>query len=218
MRGTRRGRCPLNPSYPGRIRKQSIDGFRDADGPCGRNGTFSTGLDKSATRAAQCQNFRAVRRYWHWPTISSTRARRRHTARRVQFGDQDRFPLAFLFGALRLNRCGPGVRGCAEAWRQKSAYADARDLRFTIVNRHLFVRRAHRDFETALGARHSVLRLHGTGSRADELKTDGIASYMAAPDSDCALRHFPSRFVRLYDQELQAMAPRLRRRWRARNR
>ena len=224
--------APLNPSiFLVGDRKQSIYGFRDADVSVMEEAAlFVDGLrPERDSRRAMSKSFRAVPQILSFANDLFHEIDKADTRRDAfRFGDQDRFPVELPVppsDALGIV-AAPTVTDCADAVASEirrlldskalirdSATGEPRPIAPRDVGILFRTKDAHRDFEKAL-ERHNIPSYvyKGLGFfEADEIKDVlALLRYLAAPDSDLRTAAFlRSRFVRLSDPALQALAPRL---------
>ena len=232
-RGQRRRRsAPLIPSiFLVGDRKQSIYGFRDADvavmdeaGALRRRAACPIAIRAARFRRASAR-FRSC---WRLRTTCSQDIEKDETRRDAfRFGEQDRFPVELPVPPgrraghrrraerCRSRRCGGGrdspparlaARSCATPRRGEPRPITPRDIGILFRTKD-----SHQDFEKALERRHIPSYVYkGLGFfEADEIKDVlALLRYLAAPESNLRAAAFlRSRFVRLSDPALQALAP-----------
>ncbi len=224
--------APLNPSiFLVGDRKQSIYGFRDADvSVMEEAAVFVDGLrPERDSRRAMSTSFRAVPQILAFANDLFHEIDKAVTRRDAfRFGDQDRFPVEFpapTADALGIV-AAPTVTDCADAVASEirrlldskelirdSATGERRPISPRDTGILFRTKDAHRDFEKALERQNIPSYVYkGLGFfEADEIKDVlALLRYLAAPDSDLRAAAFlRSRFVRLSDPALQALAPRL---------
>ncbi len=212
-------------------RKQSIYGFRDADvAVMDEAGAFVDGLrgDHDSRRAIST-SFRAVPRLLSFTNDLFTDLEKNETRRDAfRFSETDRFPVetplapADVLGMI----AAPTITDCADAVAAEiRRLIDAAELVRDPVTRTerpigprdigiLFrTKDSHQDFEKALERQHVPSYVYkGLGFfEADEIKdVVALLRYLALPESNMRAAAFlRSRFVRLSDPALQALAPNL---------
>jgi ATP-dependent helicase/nuclease subunit A len=212
-------------------RKQSIYGFRDADaGVMQQAGDFVDALRPGRdSRRAISNSFRAVPQLLAFANDLFDEVEKeegRHDA--FRFGPEDRFPVEMpvasadvlgMIAAATAADCAAAVS--AEIRRLLDAGEQVRDpesgVQRPVRPRDIAIlfrtKDSHQDFEKALEAREIPSYVYkGLGFfEADEIKDVlALLRYLAAPESDIRAAAFlRSRFVRLSDRALQALAPRL---------
>ncbi|RPI50545.1 MAG: hypothetical protein EHM55_21130, partial [Acidobacteria bacterium] len=224
--------APLMPSiFVVGDRKQSIYGFRDADvAVMDEAGQFVDELrPERDSRRAISKSFRAVPQLLAFSNdlfeeIEKDEARRDA----FRFGDEDRFPVELPVApgdALGIV-AAPGVADHADAVAAEirrlldsgavvrdPATQETRAIRPRDVAILFRTKDSHQDFEKALERRHIPSYVYkGLGFfEADEIKDVlALLRYLAAPESNLRAAAFlRSRFVRLSDPAIQALAPNL---------
>ena len=224
--------APLSPSiFVVGDRKQSIYGFRDADvAVMDEAGAFVDGLraDRDSRRAIST-SFRAVPRLLSFTNDLFTDLEKNETRRDAfRFSESDRFPVepalapADVLGMI----AAPTITDCADAVAAEiRRLIDSGELvrdPDTRMERPIGPRDigilfrtkdSHQDFEKALERQHVPSYVYkGLGFfEADEIKdVVALLRYLALPESNMRAAAFlRSRFVRLSDPALQALAPNL---------
>ena len=224
--------APLVPSiFVVGDRKQSIYGFRDADvGVMDDAGAFIDGLraDRDSRRAIS-KSFRAVPQLLAFTNDVFAEIEKDETRRDAfRFGEHDTFPVELpvpLSDALGIV-AAPGVADHAEAVAAEirrlldsntlvrdPATREPRPITPRDVGILFRTKDSHQDFEKALERQHIPSYVYkGLGFfEADEIKDVlALLRYLAAPESNLRAAAFlRSRFVRLSDPALQALAPNL---------
>lgn len=224
--------APLSPSiFLVGDRKQSIYGFRDADvAVMDEAGAFIDGLraDRDSRRAIS-KSFRAVPPLLAFANDLFTEIEKDENRRDAfRFGGHDRFPVDLPVpptDALGIV-AAPGVADHAEAVAAEirrlldsrtlvrdPATRDPREVTPGDVAILFRTKDSHQDFEKALERQHIPSYVYkGLGFfEADEIKDVlALLRYLAAPTSNLRAAAFlRSRFVRLSDPALQALAPTL---------
>jgi ATP-dependent helicase/nuclease subunit A len=214
-------------------RKQSIYGFRDADvAVMDEAGRFVDELrpDRDSRRAIS-RSFRAVPQLLAFVNDVFAELDKDETRRDAfRFAEEDRFPVelpvapADVLGIVS----APGVADHAEAVAAEiRRLLDAKELvrdpstqeRRPVTPRDIAIlfrtKDAHQDFEKALERRQIPSYVYkGLGFfEADEIQdVVALLRYLAAPESNLRAAAFlRSRFVRLSDPAIQALAPNLAR-------
>ncbi|HEV3214374.1 MAG TPA: UvrD-helicase domain-containing protein [Vicinamibacterales bacterium] len=211
-------------------RKQSIYGFRDADVAVMKEAAaFVDRLRPEAdTRRAISRSFRAVPQLLAFVNdVFADVERNRTRADAFEFDSQDRFPVGEMPPAsapVLGIAAAPTVAGCAdivaaEIKRLLAAGEIVRDPETTHARpmspRDVAIlfraRDSHQEFERALERRQIPSYVYkGLGFfEADEIKdVVSLLRYLASPESNLRAAAFlRSRFVRLSDPALQALAP-----------
>ena len=224
--------APLIPSiFVVGDRKQSIYGFRDADvAVMDEAGAFVDGLRAERdSRRAISRSFRAVPQLLAFANDLFQEIEKDDTRRDAfRFGEQDSFPLAYpvppgdALGIVAAPTAADCARAVASEVRrlldtgelvrdpstQTPRRATPRDIAILFRTKD-----SHRDFEKALDDQRIPSYVYkGLGFfEADEIKDVlALLRYLAAPDSNLRAAAFlRSRFVRLSDPALQAIAPHL---------
>ena len=212
-------------------RKQSIYGFRDADvAVMEEAASFVDGLrsDRDSRRAI-AKSFRAVPQLLAFANDLFREIQKDDTRRDAfRFGDQDAFPVEMPVppGEALGIAASPTVTGCADGVAAEirrlldspdlvrdPSTGDLRPISPRDIAILFRTKDSHRDFETALERRRIPSYVYkGLGFfEADEIKDVlALLRYLAAPDSNLRAAAFlRSRFVRLSDPALQALAPHL---------
>ena len=223
---------PISPSiFVVGDRKQSIYGFRDADvAVMDDAGAFVDGLRaERGARHAISTSFRAVPRLLAFANDLFTDLQKDDTRRDAfRFADTDRFPVeAPLAPADALGMiAAPTITDCADAVAAEirrlidsgepvrdPATRVQRPVRPRDIAILFRTKDSHQDFEKALERQQVASYVYkGLGFfEADEIKDVlALLRYLALPESNMRAAAFlRSRFVRLSDPAIQALAPNL---------
>jgi ATP-dependent helicase/nuclease subunit A len=212
-------------------RKQSIYGFRDADVVVmDEAGDFVDELrpDRDARRAIS-KSFRAVPQLLAFANDLFQDVEKDESRRDAfRFGEQDTFPVEWpVPSADALGVVGaPTVTDCADAVAAEirrlldspelvrdPSTGELRPISARDIGILFRTKDSHQDFEKALERQHIPSYVYkGLGFfEADEIKdVMALLRYLAVPDSNLRAAAFlRSRFVRLSDPALQALAPQI---------